>query len=455
MVLIAAVLASAMGFIDSSVTAIALPAIRRSLGGTLAQAQWVSAAYFLTMSALILVGGALGDRFGVVRVFACGIVTFVAASLLVTVAQTMIQIDAARALQGLGAAFMVPGSMTLIARAHPVEERGRALGLWAASASATTAMGPILGGVLLTYGGPQVWRAIFALNLPLGLAALWLLRRYTIPDTGKPGTRVDLPGAGLATAGLGMFAWALTGGAAGQLVGALVLLTLFLWWEARAKAPMIRLSLFRNRAFAAANLATLLLYIALTGVSFYLPMTAISVWHVTPIAVTAAFLPVSVLLALLSGWSGRQADRIGPGPLMTGGALLVGLGYGGIAMTAAPGAFWHFTVPLMGVVGLGLALLVAPLTAAVMANVPESDQGAASGINNAMARVAGLIAVSLMGRIAAWSYGTVSPTHPGFGLAGSDAGHIFASSAAFGLVAGLCALLAGASALVSWVGLRR
>ena len=345
MVLIAAVLASAMGFIDSSVTAIALPAIRASLGGTLAQAQWVSGAYFLTLSALILVGGALGDRFGVVRVFAGGIVTFVAASLLVAAAQTMPQIDAARGFQGLGAAFMVPGSMTLVARAHPVAERGRALGLWAASASATTALGPILGGVLLTYGGPEVWRAIFALNLPLGLAALWLLRRYTVPDAGRPGAPVDLVGAGLATAGLGTFAWALTGGSAWLLAAALGLIALFLGWEARATAPMIRLGLFRNRAFAAANLATLLLYTALTGVGFYLPMTAISAWHVSAIGVTAAFLPVSLLLTLLSGWSGRQADRSGPGPLMAGGAALVALGYGGIAVTAGPGAFWHYTVP--------------------------------------------------------------------------------------------------------------
>ena len=455
MVLIAAVLASAMGFIDSSVTAIALPDIRASLGGTLAAAQWVSGAYFLTLSSLILVGGALGDRFGIVRVFAGGIVTFVAASLLVAMAQTMVQIDAARALQGIGAAFMVPGSMTLIARAHPVAERGRALGLWAASASATTALGPILGGVLLTYGGPEIWRAIFALNLPLGLAALWLLRRYTVPDQGQPGTAVDVVGAMLATAGLGLLAWSLTQGSLALLVAALGLLALFLLWEARAKAPMIRLGLFRNRAFAATNLATLLLYTALTGVMFYLPMTAISVWHVSEIGVTVAFLPVSVLLSLLSGWSGRQADRIGPRPLMAGGAALVAIGYGGIAITAAPGAIWQFTLPFMALAGLGLALLVAPLTAAVMANAPERDQGAASGINNAIARVAGLIAVSLMGRMAAWSYGAISPAHPGFGLAGLDAGHIAAASAAFGLVAGLCAALAGVSALVSWAGLRR
>ena len=454
MILIAAVLASAMGFIDSSVTAIALPAIRATLGGSLQAAQWVSGAYFLTLSSLILVGGALGDRFGVVRVFAGGILLFVAASLMVAMAQSMIQINLARALQGLGAAFMVPGSMTLISRAHPASERGRALGLWAASASATTAMGPILGGVLLTYGGPQIWRAIFALNLPLGLGALWLLHRYTIPDTGRPGTPVDAIGAALATISLGLFAWSLTAGAPVVLALSLALMALFLIWEAYAKAPMIRLSLFRNRAFAAANLATLLLYIALTGVMFYLPMTAISVWHVSEIGVTAAFLPISILIFALSGWAGRQADRIGPFPLMAGGAALVASGYGGIALTAPQGDFWHLTLPFMTLAGLGMALLVAPLTAAVMAHAPDDQQGAASGINNAMARVAGLIGVSLMGRIAAGVYGAITPGHPGFGLTAADPTHSAASSLAFAAVAGVSAALAAASALVALAGLK-
>ncbi len=458
LILAAAVLASSMGFIDSSVTAIALPAIRASLGGSLVAAQWVAGAYLLTLSSAILVGGAASDRFGVVQVFAAGIVAFVASSVLCALAQTMLQIDIARALQGLGAALMVPGSMTLISRAHPRDQRGAALGLWASASTATTAFGPVLGGLLLTLGGPEVWRAIFALNLPLGLATLWILRRYTLPDPGRPGTAIDLVGAVLATLGLGLLAWSMTGEGATvlpALVAAVLLLLLFLLWEARNAAPMIPLQMFRNRAFAAANLATLFLYTGLIGVMFYLPMTAISVWHVSPFGVTAAFLPTSVLIALFSSRAGRLADRVGPGPLLAAGATLVALGYAAIAYTAPLAAFYSHTVPFMVVVGLGLALLVAPLTVAVMANAAESEQGAASGINNAVARVAGLIAVALMGRIAVWSYGGITASRPGFGLTGSTPAHTAASSLAFADIAACAAALALASALVSLLGLVR
>ena len=447
-----------MGFIDSSVTAIALPAIRTSLGGSLVAAQWLTGAYLLTLSSVILVGGAASDRFGVVRVFAAGIVAFVASSVLCALAQTMLQIDIARALQGLGAAFMVPGSMTLISRAHPRDQRGAALGLWASASTATTAFGPVLGGLLLTMGGPEIWRAIFALNLPLGLGALWILRRYTLPDQGRPGTPIDLIGAALATLGLGLLAWSMSDvgpKSLPALCAAILLLALFLAWEARHPAPMIRLAMFRNRAFAAANLATLFLYTGIIGVMFYLPMTAISVWHVSAFGVTAAFLPTSVMIALLSSRSGRLADRIGPGPLMAGGATLVALGYAAIAYNAPKAEFFSHTVPFMFVVGLGLALLVAPLTVAVMSNAAESEQGAASGINNAVARVAGLIAVALMGRVAAWSYGGVTAQMPGFGLKATGAAHIIATSTAFSHIAALAAALALASALASAIGLRR
>ena len=463
----AAVMASSMGFIDSSVTAIALPAIRASLGGTLAQAQWVSGAYLLTLSALILVGGATSDRFGVVRVFAGGIVAFVASSVICMIAQSMAQMNVARAVQGVGAAFMVPGSMTLIARAYPREERGAALGFWAAAVTATTAFGPVLGGVLLTIGGAEIWRLVFALNLPLGIGALGLLWRYAVPDAGRPGTRIDWLGAGLATLALGLMAEGMTteGHSLALLAGAVLAAAAFLWREAVTPAPMIRLAMFRSRGFALINAATLLLYIGVTGVMFYLPMTALSVWGVSAFQVTAAFLPVSVIITLLSAWAGRLADRIGPGPLMAAGALLVALGYAGLAWaglawaglaSAAPGGrFFSHIVPFMGLVGLGMALVVAPLTSAVMGYATESQQGAASGINNAVARVSGLIAVALMGRVARWSYGPVSATMPGFGLPGTGPGHVAAVSAAFGHIAGLAALLALASALTAaWIGRR-
>ena len=456
LILAAAVLASAMGFIDSSVTAIALPAIRASLAGSLPAAQWVSGAYLLPLSALILVGGAASDRFGTVRIFGLGIAAFVASSALCAAAQDMPQLIAARAVQGIAAALMVPGSMTLIARAYPRDQRGAALGLWAAAATATTALGPVLGGLLLTLGGPQIWRLIFALNLPLGAAALYLLHRYTTPDPGRPATALDLPGALLATATLALFASALTSPYTTPLLSAAALTAaLFLTWQAKTATPMIPLNLFRNRSFALANLATLFLYIALTGVMFYLPMTALAVWHVTPIAVTAAFLPVSLLIATLSPRAGRLADRIGPFPLIATGALIVAGAYAAIAHFAPLAQFWTHIVPSMAIAGLGLGLLVAPLTTAVMASAPEARQGTASGINNAVARMAGLIAVAGMGRLALWSYGPITAQTPGFGLPGTAAPHITATSHAFATIATLSAALALASALVASLALRR
>lgn len=196
MILWAAILASSMGFIDSSVTSIAMPAMRAALGASLEQAQWINAAYLLTLSALVLAGGAMGDRFGTARVFSAGIWVFVLGSIACAFAAEPGQMIAARAVKGVGAALMVPGSMAMVSRAYPREERGRALGLWAAASTMTTALGPVLGGVLITWGGDHGWRMIFALNLPLGLAALWLIRGRTPGDRCQPGVAVDVVGCG-------------------------------------------------------------------------------------------------------------------------------------------------------------------------------------------------------------------------------------------------------------------
>ncbi len=446
-----------MGFIDSSVTSIAIPAIRSALDASLVQAQWINAAYLLALSSLVLTGGAMGDRFGTSRVFVLGIWIFIAGSIACTFAFDPNQMIAARAVKGVGAALMVPGSMAIVSRAYPKAERGRALGLWAAASTATTAFGPVLGGLLITWGGEAGWRMIFGLNLPLGLLAIWLIRGRVTGDAGQPGVRVDLIGAALASAGLGLMAYTLTtaGPAFGIGIAAVVMLVLFLWWEARTPAPMIRLGLFANRGFAVTNMVTFALYFALNGVMFYLPMTAISAWGVNAIEVTAAFLPISLLIGGMSAQAGRWADQFGPGPLMAGGSALVALAYGGLALVATGGAFWTHVVPLMALAGVGLGLVVAPLTTAVMAEATDGEQGAASGINNAVARVAGLIAVAVLGTIAAAVYGPISPGTPGFGLTNAGQAHVLATGAAFGRVAAIGAVLAACAAGLALLSARR
>ena len=447
-ILWAAILASSMGFIDGSVTSIAMPAMREALGATLAQAQWINAAYLLSLSSLVLVGGAMGDRFGIARIFSLGIVIFVAGSLACAAALTPDLMIAARAAKGVGAALMVPGSMAMVSRAYPRAERGRALGLWAAASTLTTALGPVLGGMFVTWGGEVGWRLIFALNLPLGLAALWLIRGRTPGDIGKPGVRVDLPGGLLATLGLGLMAWALTEAGAPVWIAfaAVASLAAFLVWEARAPAPMLRLGLFRNRTLAVTNLVTFALYFALNGVMFYLPMTAVSAWKVTALEVTAAFLPISILIGILSAPAGRMADRWGAGPLMATGSGLVACAYAGLWLAAPHGQFWAHVVPLTALAGLGLGLVVAPLTAAAMQGAEDGEQGAASGINNAVARVAGLVAIALQGRIAAAAYGSGAP---GFGVTGDTPGHLAATGAAFGSVALTASLMAALAAVLA------
>ncbi|MFN3578037.1 MAG: MFS transporter [Tabrizicola sp.] len=449
-ILWAAILASSMGFIDSSITSIAMPAMRAALEASLPQAQWMNAAYLLTLSALVLVGGAMGDRFGIARVFSLGILVFVAASLSCAAALTPGQMIAAQAVKGIGAAMMVPGSMAMVARAYPRDQRGRALGLWAAASTLTTALGPVLGGAVITWGGELGWRLIFALNLPLGLLALWLVRGRTPGDIGKPGVRVDLAGAALAALGLGLMAWALTEPRASPWIAlaAVASLAAFLARETVAPAPMLRLGLFRNRTLAVTNIVTFALYFALNGVMFYLPMTAVSAWGVSALEVTAAFLPISVLIGILSAPAGRLADRWGAGRLMAAGSGLVACAYAGLWLAAPLGQFWAHVVPMAVLAGLGLGLAVAPLTAAAMQGAEDGEQGAASGINNAVARVAGLVAVALLGRMAAAAYG---PGGPGFGVTGTGPAHLAATGAAFGavaLTASLMAALAGLLALL-------
>jgi EmrB/QacA subfamily drug resistance transporter len=420
-VLIAAILASALGFIDGSVVSIAIPAIRSDIGATLGEAQWISNGYALMLSALILAGGALGDRIGLRRSFAAGIALFIVASLLCAVAPTPSLLIAARVVQGVGAAVMVPGSLAIIAKAYPKAERGRAIGIWAASSALTTALGPVVGGLALSTFDESVWRWIFAINLPLGGIALYMLIARVPPDQPAPHRRIDVGGALLATVSLGAVALGLTllsgemkiaGFDAPTILiaGGVALIVAFILWEARHAEPMMELGLFRERTFSGANLATFFLYFALSAILFYLPMTLIAGWGEDESVVGFLFLPLSASIALLSGPVGKLSDRIGPRLPMTVGSLMVAIAFAGLGWLADAGIheFWGGVFVMMIVMGLGMALVVSPLSIAVMTAIDDKDTGAASGINNAVSRIAGLVAVAALGSVAAIRFASVA-----------------------------------------------
>ncbi|MGV8855986.1 MAG: MFS transporter [Devosia sp.] len=398
-----------------------------------------------------------------------------AASLVCAMAPDVGVLIVSRAVQGIGAALMVPGSLAIIAKAYPKTERGKAIGIWAAASSLTTILGPVLGGLVLTALGDWSWRLVFAINLPLGATALALLIWGVPADHAGVRHKLDMFGAVLASLGLMLVAFGLTG-AGGESVppvshvvvycsGGLLLLAGFVWWERRARHPMLPLRLFASRAFSGANALTFTLYFALTGVTFYLPMTLIAGWGASPAQVSLAMLPFGLAISLISGPSGRWADRFGPGPLITLGAVLVGVAFAGLGAAAPTQQIWLAVLPLMVLAGLGMALVVSPLSTAVMTAVDDDDTGIASGINNAVSRIAGLIAVAAMGMLAALvferSLGSAAELPVFFGLPadglspGEEALRQAATNAAFAGIAYLNAGLCLVSALVAWLTLER
>ncbi|MEX3015062.1 MFS transporter [Gymnodinialimonas hymeniacidonis] len=449
-VLVSAILASALGFIDGTIISIALPAIRDGLNADLVQGQWINNAYLLPLSALILLGGAVGDRFGLARSFIIGIAVFIVASIICALAPTPEVMIAGRVLKGLGAAVMVPGSLALIARAYPPEERGRAIGFWAAASSLTTAMGPILGGVALSLGGPEVWRWLFAINLPLGVLAIWLLARHVAADPSRPDHPLDVPGAVLISAALALLTFGLTGGASWPLLSlGAGLLAAFLWWEAHSPNPMVPLALFKNPTFSAANLATFLIYFALTTVLFFLPMTLIAGWQTPEALAAAAFAPLSVFISLLSARAGTWADRYGAGRMIGTGGALVALSFVLLALLAPFQDFWLSVLPGTALMGLGMALVVSPLSTAIMGSVPDERSGTGSGLNNAVSRVGGLIAVAVMGSVAAQAYTAAGGTGSFGGFSGTS-GHADAMTAAFQLLCWIVAALTAMGATIAY-----
>jgi EmrB/QacA subfamily drug resistance transporter len=455
----AAILGSAIGFIDGTIVSIALPAMRDSLGATLAEGQWINNAYLLPLAALILLGGALGDRFGLARAFSGGLALFIAGSLGCAAAPSPEALIAARAVKGIGAAIMVPQSLALIARAYPAAERGRAIGIWAAASALTTALGPILGGAVLSLGGAEAWRWLFAANLPLGGLAIWLLVAHVARDPARPNQPLDFPGAVLATAGLGLIAYGLTGAGDGVTLWPVVaaggaVMAVFVLVEAHSAHPMMPLALFANPVFAAANAVTFTLYFALSSILFFLPMTVIAGWGVPEAAASAALAPMALLIAALSTRTGDWAQTYGAGRLISGGAAIVAASFAALALSAPAMAFWSVTVPLGALLGLGMGLVVGPLSTAVMSALPEARTGTGSAINNAVSRMAGLISVAAMGTVAALAYRTAGGPLS-FGAPGAAAGHAAAMNAGFAAVAWATAALALASSLLAALFIRR
>jgi EmrB/QacA subfamily drug resistance transporter len=400
-VLLTTVLGSGLAMLDATVVNVAVRAIGEDFDASFGQLQWTLNAYTLTLAAFILLGGSLGDRYGRRRVFVVGAAWFAVASLLCGLAPNVETLVAARALQGIGGALLTPGSLAIISATFRQEDRAAAIGAWSGLGGVAAAIGPFLGGWLVE---AVSWRAVFLLNLPLAALVIVVALRH-VPETRDltATTHPDLPGTVLAVLGLGALTYALTGAgdglSAAELgtgVSGVLALVAFVTVERRSASPLVPPDLFSSRQFTAANIVTFVVYAAIGVVFFLLVLQLQVVAGFSPLVAGSALVPITAVMLLLSARMGRLAQRIGPRWPMTVGPLVAATGLL-LSLRIGPGAsYWLDVVPAVTVFGLGLATLVAPLTATVLGAVPQHHAGVASGVNNAVARAAGLLAVAVL-----------------------------------------------------------
>jgi len=406
-VLAAAIVGSSMTFIDGSAVNVALPILQADFHASAADVQWVVEGYSLFLSALILIGGSLGDIFGRRLIFSIGIAAFAVASLACAFAPNMNVLILARCIQGCGGALAVPGSLALISATYQGVARGQAIGTWSGAASLTAAAGPVIGGYLAQHFS---WRYVFLINLPLAVVVL-VIAFWHVEESRDDAAdfTVDWLGATLATAGLGSLVYGLIRLQDGQLdiaglvccAAGVVLLGAFLACEQREKVPMMPLSLFASKVFSAANIYTFFLYAALGGSLYFVPFALIDVQGYSPTAAGAAFLPFVFIQFAASRWSGGLVERIGPRTPLVIGAAVAAAGFALFARPGIGGSYWTTYFPAATVLGIGGAFFIAPLTTTVLDAVGRERSGTASGINNAVARTAGLVAIAAMGIVLA------------------------------------------------------